>query len=88
MGNKNFIEINGKKYDAITGKILDSSEVPSKTAVTKVTPTQNVGVMDGFVRKPQNHSSQRTSTHPASKQTQKSKTLMRNSVKKPVVVSQ
>ncbi len=87
MGNKNFIEINGKKYDALTGKMLDSSEVPNKTVVTKVTPAQNVGVMDGFVRKPQKNTSQRTSAHPTSKQTQKSKTLMRNSVKKPVVVS-
>lgn len=47
MGNKssNFIEINGKRYDAVSGALLGESTAPVK-------PTRNVGVIDGFTRAP------------------------------------
>lgn len=87
---KNIIEINGKKYDAATGRML------SATKTTKI--RNNVGVIDGFVRKPKRtHTTTQTSSvspvkprksrQPAShtaKTPQKSKTLMRSAVKKPV----
>lgn len=84
MGNKNFIEINGKKYDAITGKMLDSSINITKTPVVKITP--NSGVVDGFVRRPTNKTTNHVATNPAVKQTQKSQTLMRKGVAKPTKV--
>jgi hypothetical protein len=89
VGNKNFIEINGKKYDAVTGRILDGeTTITSKPQpVATVTPKMNSGVVDGFVRKPKNTSTSRALAKPASKQVQKSKTLMRTSVKKPEPVA-
>ena len=43
---QNIIEINGKKYDAATGKLLkDSSSAVKKTPIVK-----NRGSIDGFAR--------------------------------------
>jgi hypothetical protein len=83
VGNQTFIEINGKKYDAISGRLVDSAS--HKASITSVKPATNQGSIDGFSRrskKPQNH---RTPAQHALKQTQKSQTLMRNSVKKPAL---
>jgi hypothetical protein len=78
VGNsQNFIEINGKKYDAVTGVMYTGS---SPSPVSRP-------VVDGFVRRPKDTSSVRSSLHSAKKHTvtpQKSKTLMRAAVKKPV----
>lgn len=89
MGHKNFIEINGKKYDAITGRMIeDSSSNSSKVQpIATVTPKMNSGVVDGFVRKPKKVGSSRTQAKPVPKQAQKSNTLMRASVKKPEPVA-
>jgi len=62
----NVIVINGKKYDAATGKLLTGKKA-------------NGTAMDGMVKKT---SVKRTVSH-SKKTPQKSKTLMRNSVKKP-----
>lgn len=70
MGN--VIEINGKKYDAATGKLLKTD-----TDVKKAESSSKSGVsVDGMVSK------KRTAAH-AKKKVQKSQTLMRNAVKKP-----
>jgi hypothetical protein len=89
VGNKNFIEINGKKYDAITGRIIDnpSENKPTKQPIQTLSPKMNTGVVDGFVRKPKPNNISRTQAKPASKQVQKSQTLMRQSVRKPEPVA-
>lgn len=81
MGNQPTIEINGKIYDAATGKQLSESASKSVSPVT-ITPTKNVGVVDGFVKRPTRTKSRPKPQH-ASKVQQKSKTLMRSAVKKP-----
>lgn len=84
MGNKNFIEINGKKYDAITGKMISPESNVPKTPVVKVNANTG-GVVDGFVRRSTNKSIKH-SVNPAVKQPQKSQTLMRKGVAKPTKV--
>lgn len=64
------IEINGKKYDAVTGRLL-KSETQSKQPAAKNTPGVSV---DGMMSR---------KGVKAVKQTQRSKTLMRTVVKKP-----
>lgn len=82
MGNQTTIEINGKKYDAVTGKLLPTADVPAKPVV--INPQHSTGVMDGFVKKPTHHQTkQRTKAEHAVKTPQKSQTLMRKSVHKP-----
>lgn len=71
------IEINGHRYDAVTGKLLDGMQ----RAVV------GVGSVDGIVRAKTRHikhHSQR-GVHSIKRQTQRSQTLMRNVVKKPAV---
>jgi hypothetical protein len=53
VGNKNFIEINGKKYDALTGRMIANSTNNSSISqsIAVVAPKMNTGVVDGFVRK-------------------------------------
>jgi hypothetical protein len=73
VGNqKNFIEINGKRYDAVTGAMLKGSA-----------PAQPV--VDGFVKRPRHTTSVPVvrGGHGLQKQVQHSKTLMRAAVKKP-----
>lgn len=84
MGKQTFIEINGKKYDAVTGKLIKNSA--QTAAATVITPVQkNVGVVDGFKKpsKPARSSAARKQAQHATKKPQKSKTLMRSSVSKP-----
>lgn len=97
--SKTTIELNGKKYDARTGRIIsdESSEIPQHTAPTKAQKINNQ-VLDGFVRRPQSSTSSTQSHSQAKKPVQKaprttvnhvkrpvskSKTLMRPAVKKP-----
>jgi hypothetical protein len=78
VGNQTFIEINGKKYDALTGKLIqDKPTAP----VQKTTFQPQVGVVDGFTRRPK-PTSPRSVRH-AVKAPQKSQTLARSAVKKP-----
>lgn len=73
MSKNTFIEINGKRYDTVTGKQLPT--------ITSVKPTGNAGSIDGFSRR---KTPNRVPANHASKNPQKSQTLMRQSVKKPV----
>lgn len=80
MSVGNVIEINGKKYDAATGKLLNT-----KTAANASKPAAKSGVsVDGMVsKKPAARAVSSRAMHAAKNQTQKSKTLMRSAVKKP-----
>ncbi len=88
MGN--VIEINGKKYDAATGKLLDTQATATptsqvkptsvKTATAKVAHKSGVSV-DGMM------GVRRTPKSAAAKPLQKSQTLMRSAVKKPTAKS-
>ncbi len=80
MGTKhqNIIEINGNKYDAVSGKLLNSSPKSSSTPKNKI--------VDGFSKpssKKSYVSQRKTPVSSAKKPVQKSKTLMRSAVKKP-----
>ncbi|MDO8266017.1 MAG: DUF4367 domain-containing protein [Candidatus Saccharibacteria bacterium] len=89
MGTHNrqdVIEINGKKYDALTGKLISGGVSNVETILpTKAMQKKNGVVMDGFMRKPQSHKTLNASreVHAHTKSVQKSHTLMRNAVKKP-----
>ncbi len=78
---QNTIEINGRHYDALSGKLLDNGHLkPTKKSSSK-TGTQ---VVDGFIRRPkQALPRQATPSHKVHSKASHSKTLMRTSVKKP-----
>lgn len=91
---KNFIEINGNKYDAVTGRLI--KEVDPSASVEKT--SKSPGNIDGFVRRPgviykptiieKSESSEKINkSHQkaadVSRKPQRSTTLMRPSVKKP-----
>ena len=87
VGSKqNIIEINGKRYDTATGRMVDG------VRQAKQPSTRLSGSVDGMTTgKPltpyaggQAHKKPRTQAHHLSKSNQKSQTLMRKSVKKPV----
>ena len=94
---KTTIEINGRIYDAQSGKILanthtatqkQQSTKESQTSVESRSPTKNLKlqrgvVMDGVRRKPATQLSQKP-TQPAHQSTQRSQTLHRKAVKKPI----
>ncbi len=89
MGNKNFIVINGKKYDTVTGKLLQDSPTLNKPVINTLNFSSNTGVVDGFMRKPTVKKPRPLTAQHNVKQVQKSQTLMRQVVKKPnVQVSQ
>lgn len=75
MARQNFIEINGKKYDTVTGKLI--TDAAHHTSA-------HVKVVDGFTRRP---NAPRTSPHSAKKTLQKASTLNRTAVKKPATAS-
>ncbi len=82
MGKQNFIEINGKKYDTVTGKLI--SGAPSiSSPVLKIKPNGGSGIVDGFSRRNVKNTRSNQLPNPISKQPQKSKTLMRSAVSKP-----
>ena len=99
MGNsKTTIELNGKQYDARTGKIIadnvEVNPVNSNHAKPQSSPSQ---VLDGFVRRPSKTQQpkqilksapkdSRTSINHAKRSVTKSKALMRPAVQKPTDV--
>jgi hypothetical protein len=85
VGKQTSIEINGKKYDALTGKLISNSSVQTAQS-TPVTYTSNTGIVDGFKRPRKSNVARQTAKH-ASKTAQRSKTLVRSSVKKPKTVA-
>lgn len=74
MGS-NIVVINGKRYDAKTGRLLENQK-PSATP-----HKQNGPSLDGFSRRPS--TANKVAAHAIHKKTEKSKTLMRGAVKKP-----
>ena len=89
MGNQSHININGKKYDAATGKMLTPDGVVSSKPKAAVKPRKNTGVMDGVApRRPSStKTASRASVKHVKKQPQKSQTLMRAGLKKPKPVA-
>lgn len=51
MGQNNIIELNGKKYDAITGAMLGESKIKA-TPVSRAMHSRRGRAMDGVIRKP------------------------------------
>lgn len=80
MGNQHIIEVNGKRYDALTGKIVTDQYPPAKSPTKNHHKTAGTS-MDGVARR-----SVPLDKSPAhlSRPVQKSKTLMRTTVKKPI----
>lgn len=79
MGKKHIIELNGKRYDTLTGEIIKAqAATKTKPKISKLSVAKN---MDGFAKR-------KHQTHPAPKSqhrpTEKSHTLMRKMVNKPV----
>lgn len=80
---KQIIDINGKRYDAQTGKLLGGVNGHSNHPANPKPQQQNGAAIDGFVRR---QGIPRSNPQPASKQSrpvQKSQTLMRPGVEKP-----
>lgn len=72
-----FIVINGKKYDAKTGRLIENT-----TPVTPLTKPAPGVALDGFSRRPK--TAKPVVAHAIHQKTEKSKTLMRGAVKKPI----
>jgi hypothetical protein len=101
MGSGNVIELNGKKYDALTGALLDITPEPSHSTFVKplaVHAPSHHGSVDGMMAakhvahaaaKPKITKKLPTAAHKAASvthhQPERSKTLMRHAVKAPVI---
>lgn len=77
---RNIIELNGKHYDALTGKIVEQNAVHTPVKKAPQAPQSSAKHLDGFTKRP---SASRTVVTASPKKTEKSKTLMRRTVKKP-----
>jgi len=83
----NVIEINGKKYDAKTGALIESAKIQPPKVANRPQPTSGV-VLDGVVHKtkPNKHTTAQQS-HVHHTHQRKTHTLMRSGLKKPVIHS-
>ncbi len=88
MGNnQNFIELNGNRYDAVTGKLLKAETQPGIVEPSyRTSPSHHTAPkeLDGFKARPAHPHA--TTAHAVHHKTERSKTLMRHVVKKPVPV--
>ncbi len=82
MGNQNVIELNGKRYDTRTGKIITASPVPHTASKKKPHHTSATKSIDGFA-KAKAGTPLRQPNQATAHKTEKSKTLMRKTVAKP-----
>lgn len=85
MSSKKVIELNGKRYDALTGRIMPAHETVTEGNKTFVKPVSAHGsgaALDGFVKHASaaRHESAPDRVH---HKTEHSRTLMRHAVKKP-----
>ena len=84
--NTSVIEINGNKYDAVTGQVVGAV----RRVADQVKPA--TGVIDGFIRRPSTKRAPRADGSPKAqnitRQLQKSKTLMRRAVAKPKMATE
>lgn len=79
---QNTIVINGKHYDALSGKLLHNQHSKTPTSATKL-PTSGQA-LDGFMKRPKSVTPRPTTpSHAVHHKTSHSKTLMRHAVKKP-----
>lgn len=83
--HRDVIEINGKKYDAVTGRMIKEGEQSPTSQVSTAQPSNNGKVLDGFTRRNAVSSNRQPVQH--AKHAQKSQTLMRSAVKKPTAQS-
>lgn len=79
------IELNGKRYDARTGKVLSAHKTVASGAKEIVKPVaKQPGIaIDGFTRRKTATPRPKAAAHSIHRKTEKSKTLMRTTVKKP-----
>lgn len=86
MSAKTIIEINGRKYDALTGRIItDESVLSTQNGEHAVKTVQSSGVIDGFQKPKRKLQSSVVAQAPISKKPQKAQTLARHIVKKPAL---
>lgn len=89
MGNpRHTIELNGHLYDAVTGKMIQSTDTPS---ANKKHPAKTGQAVDGFTHRKSSGHTHHVATpktpHAAAKPVQRSQTLMRHTVQKPKTVT-
>lgn len=97
--NQNFIELNGNRYDAVTGRLLTTENMTSAPAAVVARPqhiTTSHQSLDGFTKRPAHkpaHTAIHKPAHPDAAtahamhhKNERSKTLMRHAVKKPVPI--
>lgn len=82
MGNQNVIELNGKRYDTRTGKVITANPLPHTASKENPHNTAGAKSIDGFAKVKPNTPARQTNQATAHK-TEKSKTLMRKTVAKP-----
>lgn len=86
---QHIIELNGQKYDALTGKLLTTAQSAAVQKPAKLKPLKAATAtknLDGFTRRPAHAKSTHTVASPTTavhKQPAKSQTLMRTAVKPP-----
>lgn len=80
MGKQHIIELNGKRYDAVTGQIISSTPTPQHPAKTAISNVKKVSI-DGFARAVRPLTNNNIAM--SGRKVEKSKTLMRKTVKKP-----
>lgn len=78
--SKHIIELNGKRYDALTGRLLTSEGNEAPAAPLHSLQPQSAPALPKRAASPSHHQAHRK---PASRQVQSSKTLMRRAVSKP-----
>lgn len=79
MGKQHIIELNGKRYDALTGKMITDQPFPHKNPQKPLQPVASNN-MDGFAKRP---SRPTLSPKEIKRPVQKSHTLMRETVHRP-----
>ncbi len=82
--HQDVIEINGKKYDAVSGRLIDKNQTTNQITTMQPTVKRTNGVaVDGFVKS--THAIRKVQHQ--KKPLQKSQTLMRTAVKKPIATT-
>src|SRR6266498_5276290 len=88
MAGKNIVTINGRSYDAITGMpVVGSSSHTPKPKPAQDSPKTHRAFSDIAAPK-QTHTEQHVKAHAVHTQLQKSQTLYRAALKKPILASQ
>lgn len=77
----NVITINGKRYDAKTGKLITPANQTAASTSKSTPKKQNGAMLDGFSRRPRTV----PAAHAVHAKTEKSKTLRRDVVRKPTL---